>query len=83
MYTNGTDWVIATDVGDAQAVLEAHGGYTFEQEGLSRDDLAVVPDHQTITISNWDDNGTSGRRERTARQWVDEQGRGFLCSTEW
>jgi len=39
VFTNHTDWVVARGLGDAQRVVEAHYGATFEQEGWSLDEL--------------------------------------------
>jgi hypothetical protein len=81
VFTNDVDTVVARDLHDAQRVVEAYYGATFEQEGWSLDEWGEVPGDKPITIRNdrgWDDKAT-----KTASEWSISNGRGFLCSTEW
>ena len=83
VFTNDTDTVVAVDLADAQRVVEAHYGATFEQEGWSIDEWREVPADEPITICNLHDRGSDDRATKTAAEWAAEDGRGFLCSTEW
>jgi hypothetical protein len=83
VFTNHTDTVVAEDLADVQKVVEAHYGATFEQEGWTLDEWGEVPDTETITICNFHDRGHDDKVARTAAEWVQSEGRGFLCSTEW
>lgn len=42
VFTNDTDTVVASDLADAQRVVEAQHGATFEQEGWTLDRKSVV-----------------------------------------
>lgn len=83
VFTNHTDTVVAKDLPDAQRVMEEHNGSTFEQEGWTLDEWGEVPDDKIITICNINDHGPDDKAAKTAAEWVKENGRGFLCSTEW
>lgn len=91
VFTNDTDTVVAADLADAQRVVEAHYGVTFEQEGWSLDEWCEVPGDKLITIRDDDrviwrpvgDTGSDGRETKTAAEWAMSNGRGFLCSTEY
>lgn len=84
VFTDGTLTVVAADLSDAQRVVEAHHGATFEQEGWTLDDWAEVPHDESITIRTEDDDGPQGfSTTKTASEWAASDGRGFLCSTEY
>lgn len=83
VWTNTTDTVVAADIADAQRVWEEKIGATFEQEGMSIYDWRQVPDDEVITIRNVHDRGWDDAETRTAAEWAAQEGRGFLCSTEW
>lgn len=83
VFTNDTDTVVAVDLADAQRVVEAHYASTFEQEGWSLDEWREVPADKPITIRNLHDCGWDDKATKTASEWAAENGRGFLCSTEW
>jgi len=83
VFTNHTDTVVARCLGDAQRVVEAHYGATFEQEGWSIDEWTEVPGDKLITIRNVNDRGWDDKATKTASEWALSSGRGFLCSTEW
>lgn len=80
VFTNHTDTVVATDLADAQRVVEAQYGSTFEQEGWSLDDWDEVDENKSIAIRDPDDGGTT---TKTAAEWAEHSGRCFLCSTEY
>lgn len=81
IYTNEvTDWIIAADEADANAVLCEHYGYTQEQ--LEEEHIQITsqwPDDKTLTVR--DDDGV--RAKLLPAEWIAREGRGFLCSTEY
>lgn len=83
VWTNDTDTVVAEDLADVQRVVEAHYGSTFEQEGWTLDEWGEVADDKPITICNLHDRGPDDKLTQTAAEWIQMNGRGFLCSTEW
>jgi hypothetical protein len=85
VYTNDTDTVIAADLDDVRAIIEAHIGCTLEAEGWSLDDWRMLPDDEIKTI-RFDDEvppGVEPRVTKTCAEWIASEGRGFLCSTEY
>jgi hypothetical protein len=74
------DTVVAADPADAWVVLEAHSGDASEyrRAGVEPDELA---DSEMLTIHEFDYG--DGSRTQTYGEWAAENGRGFLCSTEW
>ena len=83
VFTDDTDTVVAADLADARKVWEEHHGSTFEQEMMSLEDWSEVPEDEVITICNFHGNGSDDKVTRTASEWAAQNGRGFLCSTEW
>lgn len=83
VYRNDViDHVIAESEEDALAVLLETGCY-----GSSADDLTEtatvferVPDDKVIAI-DMQDGGP--KQFKTAAEWIAQEGRGFLCSTEY
>jgi hypothetical protein len=76
VFSDGTDTVVAASLEDALAVWTEHAG---ERED-DMDPFELVPDEKPLTITDADD-GTM--ETKTAGQWADDNGRGFMCSTEW
>lgn len=75
LWTNGCEWVVAPDVADAVSVWEKHTG-----------ERAVDYDHQwredtRAEIKVTDDEG-SPDEIRSAAEWVEFKGRGYLWNTE-
>jgi len=83
VFTNHTDTVVAKDLADAQAIVEAHYESTFDAEGWTLDEWGQVDDDAVVTICNLHDRGPDDKLSLTARQWVERDGRCFLGSTEW
>lgn len=83
VFTNGVDTVVARDLADVQTVVEAQYGSTFEQEGWSLDEWEQVASDKDITICNISNRGSDAKLTMTAAKWAAQEGRGFLCSTEW
>lgn len=82
VFTNGTDTVIAYDLADTQALIEATYGVTFEQEGWLIGDWHEVAGDKTITV-NWETDDGVVKKAMTAAEWGSTEGRSFLCSTEY
>lgn len=78
--SDGTDTVVAFSADDAWSVWEEHtgekrGDYT-DVEWIRRQDdheLSIMPEPEA----------SKDKTTKTCRQWADDNGRGFLCSTEW
>lgn len=78
VYKNeNIDWVIAASPEDANAVLvEMLGG---DATDLAPSDWTLLPDHQQLTIRD----ECRGLERRTCAEWVAQEGRSFLGSTEY
>ena len=83
VFTNGTDTVVAENLIDVAEVLTNHYGSTMEQEGWTLDEWGQVDDNTPIVSRNVNGNGYDDKATRTAAEWAAQNGRGFLCSTEW
>lgn len=87
-------WVVAHDADDAERLYAAHvgGDCTFDRLQFSR-----WPDEQEITIKIFasgvntgkiapvdeeSDTGAIAPCTQSARRWADQEGRGFLCTTD-
>jgi len=89
LFTNKTNWVIAADVEDAWRVWSEKSGEEREdyeddwtwEEVPTGDELAIWCDAGGIPCDPEEDG--SELLTKTAAQWVEEHGRGFLCSTEY
>ncbi len=85
VFQSETDWVIAADEADANAVLVEHYGETLEQ--LAEQEMLVhrqLADEALLPITNED--GPDGKPERvvmSCAEWAAKEGRSFLGSTEW
>lgn len=80
VYRNDViDWVIAESPEDATRVWEECMGDTWENcTGDDPPEWVRLPDDHALRIDN---DGTIV--EKTCAEWVREQGRGFLGSTEY
>lgn len=77
VYFNGFDWVIAESAADASTVLAGD-----DEAGplIARICWRKLPNDEQIVV--WDEE-LENQRSQTALEWVQECGRGFLCSTEF
>lgn len=87
LYTDGTDFVIATDLNDARAAWVEHRGGDAEDfdvhewtEADPAEELAIWCDADGDPCEPEEDGAEL--IAKTHAQWV-ERGRGFLCSTEF
>ena len=82
VFTNHTDTVIARDPEDATRVWlehlgECEGNYVHDWTRLDGDHVLGIDDENT-------NDATDGSPLRlTCREWIEREGRGFLCSTEY
>jgi hypothetical protein len=78
------DWVIATSREDAIKVVNEHYGFDCEIEGGA--DFIECPMDEDLTIVFEDGvrgNGENAEITKTMKEWIEGEGRCFLCSTEW
>ena len=74
LWTNGCDWVVASNEADAVTVYEAFTGEKAADYGHDwREDT-----RESITIK--DDDGTA--ETHSAAKWAAKSGRGYLWCTE-
>lgn len=78
VYKNETDWVVAESKEDASKVWCETSGAEFFDENWQGEWEMMDP---ASTISIIDDEGK--KVTKTCQEWIAENGRGFLCSTEW
>jgi len=64
---------------EAAALCHKHCG-VGAGEGGAEEDWTLVPDNKMISILDEDGNGI--RWKKTAREWADEEPKGFLCGSE-
>ncbi len=76
VYASEGDWVVAWSEADANAVADEHVG---EDAGERSAGWLRVPDETVLVVNDEDE----GRLEKSAREWADSNGRGFLASVNW
>ena len=82
VWANGViDWVVAESAEDARAVANEHtGGPGDDDDEIpAGDEWEAEPDDKVLSIHG-DEGGTE---EKTCAVWVAQNGRCFLCSTEY
>lgn len=96
VWHNDIDWIIAPNLDAVRAIVEAHYGSTFEDEGWDLEDFEQLEGDTPITINIEDDNDRKRfepvficehtgytKARKTAAEWAAINGAGFLCSTEF
>jgi len=84
VFSDVTDTVVARDLDDVKNVIdETYGDHHFELNEMSLDDWTEAKPGASITICNIDDAGPENKLTLTVEQWIEREGRGLLCSTEW
>jgi hypothetical protein len=79
VWHDGYDWVVAESAEDA---VDVECDITSNRlSDYDPDEWQQLPDDKPLKIVDWDGNGTD--REQPCAAWVAENGRGFLCSTEY
>ena len=76
VWTDKTELVVASTIEDVREVLREHR----REDDIVLGDFAKLPDDKLITIV--DEDGVL-KTSKTAAEWAAENGRGFLCSTEY
>jgi effector-binding domain-containing protein len=86
-FTNGYDTVVAYSMEDAQEVCKEQCNCVEckEQCNCVEDDIEwqEIPDDEVLKI---DVNGSYNPEDlvsKTAKEWAEENGRGYLCCTEY
>jgi hypothetical protein len=82
-----TDWVVATSPEDAWIVWLAHVGGT-RADYLDTEEPDLVPDDKRVGFWVGADGKITEVNDgavvyKTAREWADREGRGYLASTEY
>lgn len=79
VYSDGTDWYVAESALDACHQQEELAG---NDDASPEDEWEQLADDTTdFTIHDFD--GTGVAKTQSIREWIAENGRGLLCSTEW
>ena len=81
-FSDGTDTVVAASEHDAYAVWKEWCGADYhDADPFAR--LLELPADKVLAITT--DDGPDGheKRTQTCAEWAKENGRGFLCSTEF
>ncbi len=79
-WNNGSETVIATSAEDAATVLAEEWGEDPDKHLRDHDHKWVEVTLPTLTI---DTDSDRGKVTQTLAEWIVENGRGILCSTEW
>jgi len=80
--TSGPDWVVAADVDDAWAVWSEHTGEKREDYEDS-DGWEQLDDASDVRIAEDLSADALVWNTKTCAQWAADEGRCFLCSTEY
>ena len=84
VFTNEYEWVVAESIEDCEAAMNESVGATYDAD--DEIEWRQLDDDSTIKI--WMNEGDIAEHgegeivEKTCREWAEENGRGFLCSTE-
>ena len=78
LLTNGTDFVIAESVEDARKYLIEYCGYS-EEETDGEQDWYQIDNDKELKVS---DELNSLSETKKVSEWIKENGRGLLASTE-
>lgn len=76
VWTDKVEWVVASSLDDVREVLRQYRG----DDDIIIENFVKLPDDKAIVIG--DENGAL-KTSKTAAEWAAENGRGFLCSTEY
>jgi hypothetical protein len=80
LWKFGPDTVVAADEADVRAVMRGIVGEASLNSDYVDDEPDLIDEDHLITIF-YEDDGE--RVTKSAREWADENGRGFLCSTDY
>lgn len=79
VFTNGFDWIVAESAADAARLAEDHHGGTGDGDP---DEWEQLSDKKLLPIYDTDDRA-GPRTTKTCAEWARDNGRGFLCTTEF
>ena len=75
-WTNGVDTAVASDAAEARVIVaDMLGDHVEDVSPMRR-----IEDDKVLTILN---ENTGESITKTAGEWAQSNGRGFLCSSEW
>ena len=78
VWEGEVDWVVAENEEEVKKILvETYGPLDVEEMG---DDFCKCEPNEELRIT-MDDGATFVTK--TMKEWIESQGKGFLCSTEW
>jgi len=80
-YHDETEWIVAESPEDASAIQAEYIG----EEASSPDQFSEVDPSTSMTIECDVSEVFNGdiRQTKTVSEWIEWNGRGMLCSTEW
>ncbi len=84
VFANDYEWVIAESLEDALKIVKETTGYEYEAEEI--EECGELPDETTVRIW-WEDDqiaeiGNGKLIEKTCAEWIEQEGRGYLCASE-
>ena len=85
VFSDDVEWYIAASAVDAMAAQRELTG--MRESNQDPETWEQVPDERSLAI-HMDDHGNAAEADapvvtKTCAEWIAEQGRGFLCSTEY
>lgn len=86
VFCDATDWFVAENIEDLERVVAEHyeltldSTYEKERGASAKDSFYQLNGNEILGIFDEDDLKVT---RKTNLQWAKENGRGFLCSTEW
>lgn len=80
VYFDGMDWIVAENEDDARALWLDYTGEKPEDYIDGELYFEELSDDKKLRVY---DEDRSASIEQTCREWADQYGRGFLCSTEY
>jgi hypothetical protein len=84
VYTNGTDFYVAESLNECWALFEKHTGERradYEEHDPFGQLVAEMP--VKILCENGKPSDSGEFLTKTAAEWAKQEGKGFLCSTEY
>ena len=78
VWTDGEDWIVAESPEDATAIWKEHYGEPAEELHWKR-----WEDGRTLAVFDFDENGEVAKIMRPCSEWIEGNGRGWLCSVEY
>ncbi len=77
-FSDGTDTVVCEERDGIQVIIEEIYGEDHDRDFM---DFEELPPDQELSIAV--DGTEASRKVRTVREWIEIEGKGHLCSTEY